>query len=187
VDPATGQRYWLDAQGQWQAADGTPVSGGAPGIRGCGDVLLRLPGALLVGGTLSQQGTTWLVLCGVLQHVAPAHPITCLPTCLHLCLHAGPFAKSFALFYPPHLPGLPLQDWRYLWVELWSREAQRPYYFHQASKQTSWERPPDLGALTFQWRLLLPLPEVMLPVVRLRSCSGAGAQGSVEVINAGVW
>lgn len=41
--------------------------------------------------------------------------------------------------------GAGAQDYRFLWVELWSAEAERVYYFNQETQTTSWDRPVDLG------------------------------------------
>jgi hypothetical protein len=177
VDPGTGQRYWLDAQGQWQAADGTPVSGGAAVIKwGCAGVPAGCSGGRGASASAPRElaGRCRVGCCNALRQFTrvPA----CLSTCL--CLPAGPFAWAICPVICS-LPALPLQDWRYLWVELWSQEAQRPYYFHQASKQTSWERPPDLGAGACQWRLLLPLPEV---VCCLPACLPAAARGAARLL-----
>lgn len=48
-----------------------------------------------------------------------------------------------ALAPPPPRP-CP-QAWRYVWVERWSEEHKRPYYFNQETKQSTWTRPADLA------------------------------------------
>ncbi|GAB4816494.1 hypothetical protein N2152v2_003540 [Parachlorella kessleri] len=35
--------------------------------------------------------------------------------------------------------------WRYLWVERWSDEHKRSYFYNQQTKQSTWTRPPDLA------------------------------------------
>jgi hypothetical protein len=35
--------------------------------------------------------------------------------------------------------------WRYVWVEQWSTELNRVYYYNQESRVSVWERPPDLA------------------------------------------
>lgn len=36
-------------------------------------------------------------------------------------------------------------QWRYQWVEQWSEELKRPYFYNQESRVSVWERPPDLA------------------------------------------
>ena len=36
-------------------------------------------------------------------------------------------------------------QWRYQWVEQWSEELKRPYYYNQESRVSIWERPADLA------------------------------------------
>jgi hypothetical protein len=38
-----------------------------------------------------------------------------------------------------------VQSLRYVWVEGWSEDYQRPFFYNQESKQSSWDRPPDLA------------------------------------------
>eukprot|EP00887_Chlorella_sp_A99_P008189 scaffold12.g8189.t1 len=35
--------------------------------------------------------------------------------------------------------------WKYKWVERWSEEQARPYYFNQHTKASIWTRPADLA------------------------------------------
>ncbi|KAI3424427.1 hypothetical protein D9Q98_009979 [Chlorella vulgaris] len=42
-------------------------------------------------------------------------------------------------------PGPVNIDYAYLWVELWSADQNRVYYFNQETKATSWDRPVDLA------------------------------------------
>ncbi|CAL5220666.1 g2712 [Coccomyxa viridis] len=34
---------------------------------------------------------------------------------------------------------------QYVWLEGWSEDYQRPFFYNQESKQSSWDRPPDLA------------------------------------------
>ena len=38
-----------------------------------------------------------------------------------------------------------MQSLQYVWVEGWSEDYQRPFFYNQESKQSSWDRPPDLA------------------------------------------
>ena len=40
---------------------------------------------------------------------------------------------------------LVVQTLQYVWVEGWSEDYQRPFFYNQESKQSSWDRPPDLA------------------------------------------
>ncbi len=40
---------------------------------------------------------------------------------------------------------LALQAHRYTWVENWSEEHQRPFYYNQKTKESKWEKPVDLA------------------------------------------
>ncbi|KAK9818216.1 hypothetical protein WJX72_008973 [[Myrmecia] bisecta] len=37
------------------------------------------------------------------------------------------------------------QSHRYSWVEGWSAEHKRPFYYNQETKESTWDRPPDLA------------------------------------------
>jgi hypothetical protein len=34
---------------------------------------------------------------------------------------------------------------QYVWVEGWSEEYGRPFFFNQESRTSTWDRPPDLA------------------------------------------
>lgn len=34
---------------------------------------------------------------------------------------------------------------QYVWLEGWSEDYQRPFFYNQETKQSSWDRPPDLA------------------------------------------
>ncbi len=38
-----------------------------------------------------------------------------------------------------------VQSLQYVWLEGWSEDYQRPFFYNQESKQSSWDRPPDLA------------------------------------------
>lgn len=38
-----------------------------------------------------------------------------------------------------------LQAGKYEWVESWSEEHNRPYYYHQANHISTWDQPADLA------------------------------------------
>ena len=44
---------------------------------------------------------------------------------------------------------------KYSWVENWSDEHKRPFYFNQKTKESTWEKPIDLA-----WRRLRAKPEL---------------------------
>lgn len=35
--------------------------------------------------------------------------------------------------------------YNYIWVEQWSEDLQRPYFYNQETQESQWERPSDLG------------------------------------------
>ena len=47
-----------------------------------------------------------------------------------------------------------LQAEKYAWVETWSEEHNRPFYYDQANHISTWEKPADLA-----WRRVYILPE----------------------------
>ncbi len=40
---------------------------------------------------------------------------------------------------------LMLQAGKYAWVETWSEEHNRPYYYDQANHMSTWDKPADLA------------------------------------------
>ncbi len=56
--------------------------------------------------------------------------------------HIGPALLSGSLSEAAHAG----RGHHYLWVESYSEEHARPFFFNQETKVSSWERPPDLGA-----------------------------------------
>ena len=54
------------------------------------------------------------------------------------------------IIWDPFL-ALIMQAHRYSWVENWSEEHQRPFYYNQKTKESKWEKPVDLA-----WRRVKP-------------------------------
>ena len=44
-----------------------------------------------------------------------------------------------------HTNALMLQAGKYEWVESWSEEHNRPYYYDQANHISTWDKPADLA------------------------------------------
>ena len=53
-----------------------------------------------------------------------------------MCAHEASFASYF-LF--------PTQSLQYVWLQGWSEDYQRPFFYNQETKQSSWDKPPDLA------------------------------------------
>ena len=53
------------------------------------------------------------------------------------------------------------QTHQYTWVESYSDEHERPFFFNQETKVSTWDKPPDLG-------------ERAATAMRLPCCSSAG-------------
>lgn len=78
-----------------------------------------------------------------------AHPII-VPVCssqlIETLISKLPL-QSITCHYHAKLAELcfPAQSLQYVWLEGWSEDYQRPFFYNQESKQSSWDRPPDLA------------------------------------------
>ena len=85
----------------------------------------------------------------VLSSVLLLWPAVCCSAVCISSLHIHDYESRQAI-------AILLQAGRYAWVETWSEEHNRPFYYDQVAKVSTWDKPADLA-----WRRVYINPEAV--------------------------